>query len=274
MARALIGGLLRQGATPRASERRANRTPDARAALEREFAVRAAATTRPRSAAPSSSYWPSNHRLPARCCEACRAGAAGAASPLLLSIAAGPANRGPGAAAARPDPPIVRAMPNRPALLGPGITGLYAPAVCDRGATHAGRTCSARRRPLRLVARRGASSMSSRPCPAAARPISFCWPSSWRRPRIELGLEPQTAALLATETLHGAARWRSGDTSLAEERAAVTSSGGTTEAALRALESGGFDALIAQRAARRRRRAAPSSPIAARPASESTPSSW
>ena len=35
-----------------------------------------------------------------------------------------------------------------------------------------------------------------------------------------------------------------GDTTLAEQRAAVTSRGGTTEAALRVLEAGGFDALV------------------------------
>ena len=33
---------------------------------------------------------------------------------------------------------------------------------------------------------------------------------------------------------------------LAEQRAAVTSKGGTTEAALRVLHAGGFDALVAR----------------------------
>ena len=60
-----------------------------------------------------------------------------------------------------------------------------------------------------------------------------------------LGLAPATAALLAAETLYGAGMLAHEGT-LAEQRAAVTSSGGTTEAALRVLQQGGFDALIAR----------------------------
>ena len=61
-----------------------------------------------------------------------------------------------------------------------------------------------------------------------------------------LGLERGTAALLAAETLHGAGLLAHDGTPLAEQRAAVTSKGGTTEAALRVLHEGGFDALIAR----------------------------
>jgi pyrroline-5-carboxylate reductase len=62
---------------------------------------------------------------------------------------------------------------------------------------------------------------------------------------VSLGLEPDTALLLATQTLHGAGALAQGAASLAEERAAVTSRGGTTEAALRVLDAGGFDGLVA-----------------------------
>src|SRR6185437_14940360 len=61
----------------------------------------------------------------------------------------------------------------------------------------------------------------------------------------DLGLEPQAARRLAVATLHGAgllAHYSDGD--LARLRAEVTSKGGTTEAALRTLESAGFNELI------------------------------
>ncbi len=61
-----------------------------------------------------------------------------------------------------------------------------------------------------------------------------------------LGLEQDTAALLAAETLHGAGLLAHQGTPLAEQRAAVTSRGGTTEAALRVLQEGGFGALVAR----------------------------
>jgi pyrroline-5-carboxylate reductase len=59
-----------------------------------------------------------------------------------------------------------------------------------------------------------------------------------------LGLERETALLLARDTLHGAGALAQSALSLAGERAAVTSKGGTTEAALQVLQLGGFDALI------------------------------
>ena len=61
-----------------------------------------------------------------------------------------------------------------------------------------------------------------------------------------LGLEPATAALLASETLYGSGLLAHQGAALAEQRAAVTSSGGTTEAALAVLQQGGFEALIAR----------------------------
>jgi pyrroline-5-carboxylate reductase len=60
-----------------------------------------------------------------------------------------------------------------------------------------------------------------------------------------LGLERETALLLAGATLHGAGLLAQAGAGLAEQRAAVTSKGGTTEAALRVLDQGGFDELIA-----------------------------
>jgi pyrroline-5-carboxylate reductase len=59
------------------------------------------------------------------------------------------------------------------------------------------------------------------------------------------GLDAATATALAKQTLRGAGALAGGETSLAAERAAVTSKGGTTAAALAALQDGGFDRLVA-----------------------------
>ena len=53
-----------------------------------------------------------------------------------------------------------------------------------------------------------------------------------------LGLEPQAAQRLAAATLYGAGQMaHAADTDLSQLRAAVTSAGGTTEAALRIMEN-------------------------------------
>jgi pyrroline-5-carboxylate reductase len=60
-----------------------------------------------------------------------------------------------------------------------------------------------------------------------------------------LGLEPAAAELLARETLRGAGALLAGPETLAEQRSAVTSRGGTTAAALAVMEERGFNALVA-----------------------------
>ena len=83
----------------------------------------------------------------------------------------------------------------------------------------------------------------------------FLLVEAMREAGVALGLAPQTAAQLAARTCIGAARMiEAGGTDVAELRAQVTSKGGTTEAALKHLESAGLrpmfrDALAA--AARR-----------------------
>ena len=56
----------------------------------------------------------------------------------------------------------------------------------------------------------------------------------------ELGLDADTARTLAAETLHGAGRLANMDHDLARQRAAVTSKGGTTAAALAVLDDAAF----------------------------------
>src|SRR5579863_7193767 len=126
MARALIGGLLRQG-VPAQQLAVGEPQAEARAALEREFGLRAGADN---AAAVHAAAVIVLAVKPQTTAEALRSlpAAALAHRPVLLSIAAGVRI----ADLQRLLPtgvPIVRAMPNRPALLGAGITGLFAPAT-------------------------------------------------------------------------------------------------------------------------------------------------
>jgi pyrroline-5-carboxylate reductase len=160
----------------------------------------------------------------------------------LLSIAAG--LRVASLARACPGVPVVRAMPNRAALVGVGAAGLYGPeglpaairALAQRVLGASGCTVWVpRESDLDVVTALSGSGpayffLLAEQMAAAAR---------------TLGLDADTALRLATETLRGAGALAGTGASLAAERTAVTSKGGTTEAALARLGQGGFDALVA-----------------------------
>ena len=240
MARALIAGLLHQGAAPRTLSV-GEPLPDARAALTREFAVRAEADNGTAIAGARVIVLAVKPQAAAAVLRSLPA-AALAQRPLLLSIAAG--LRIADLAQLLPvELPIVRAMPNRPALLGKGITGLFAaPSVTAAQRQMAEQIAGAAGRFVWLRAERELDVVTALSGSGPA--YFFLLAEQLAQAAIELGLEPQTALLLATETLHGSGALARGDTTLAQERAAVTSRGGTTEAALRTLESGGFGTLI------------------------------
>jgi pyrroline-5-carboxylate reductase len=64
---------------------------------------------------------------------------------------------------------------------------------------------------------------------------------------IDLGLEPTAARRLAIATLHGAGQLaHAGDGDLAQMRAEVTSKGGTTDAAVKSLESADLRGIVAR----------------------------
>lgn len=137
----------------------------------------------------------------------------------------------------------VRSMPNTPALLGAGISGLYAapgtPAeVLDLAES--------------ILAAAGEcvwlddeSQMDAVTALSGSGPAYyFALTEALRDAGTALGLAPETAARLARQTFIGAARMADGEDDIAELRARVTSKGGTTEAALQRLQSGGLDALL------------------------------
>ena len=240
MARALIQGLLRQGRTP-AQIRVGEPASEARAALQREFGVQVTADNHEAIGAAELVLLAVKPQMLRAVLESLRAPLQ-QSRPLLLSIAAGV--RHADVERVCPGVPLVRAMPNRAALVGAGISALYAPpdmpaalrTLAGDAMAAAGRCAWVQRESdLDIVTALSGSGpayffLLAEQMAAAAR---------------GLGLESAAAELLARETLRGAGALLAGPETLAEQRSAVTSRGGTTAAALAVMEERGFNALVA-----------------------------
>ncbi|HEY1180935.1 MAG TPA: pyrroline-5-carboxylate reductase [Rhodocyclaceae bacterium] len=143
---------------------------------------------------------------------------------------------------------IVRTMPNTPALIGAGITGLYAAAGVDAEQRELADTILAAVGSTVWVedeAQVDAVTAISGSGPAYV----FYFIEALEAAALELGFDLPSARKLALETTLGAARLaaRSNDApAILRER--VTSKGGTTEAALRSLEGDAVRAAIARAA--------------------------
>lgn len=144
----------------------------------------------------------------------------------------------------RPGQPIVRCMPNTPALLGAGITALHAgEAVDEAGLARAERILSAAGRTLRVneEAKLDAVTAVSGSGPA----YFFYLMEAMIEAGINQGLDAETATVLTLETAYGAALMARERTSTPGElRANVTSPGGTTAAAIAALDAADTAATI------------------------------
>ncbi|MBI4989278.1 MAG: pyrroline-5-carboxylate reductase [Rhodocyclales bacterium] len=139
---------------------------------------------------------------------------------------------------------LVRSMPNTPALIGAGITGLYAdPSVDAEGRRQAEQVLGAVGKTLWIAeeAMMDAVTAVSGSGPAYV----FYFIESLRDAARALGFSEEQARLLAIETVVGAAALAAGsqeDVALLRQR--VTSKGGTTEAALNSLDADGVKAAI------------------------------
>lgn len=161
--------------------------------------------------------------------------------PVVLSIAGGVRTSALGGWL--PGLPVVRAMPNRAALVGAGITALFAGPEVEPGAralaeevlSAAGRCVWVGKEALLDVVTAVSGSG-----PAYFFVLAEQLAAAGQR----LGLDAATAQLLATETLFGAGKLAHADPDLAGQRLAVASKGGTTEAALKVLHDGGLAALV------------------------------
>jgi pyrroline-5-carboxylate reductase len=142
--------------------------------------------------------------------------------------------------------PIVRAMPNRPALVGAGITGLYATDAV--GASERAVAEQVMRAVGAVVWLKAESDLDVVTALSGSGPAYFFLLAElMTEAAIKLGLEPLAARTLAVETLYGAGRLAHeshGD--LARLRAEVTSKGGTTEAALGVFNDADLRGIVAR----------------------------
>jgi pyrroline-5-carboxylate reductase len=173
--------------------------------------------------------------------------------PLLVSIAAGittaQLSRWFGGGLA-----VIRAMPNTPALLGAGATGLYANAevtpaqraLVDELLAATGITCwvghEALMDPVTALSGSGPAYL-------------FLFAEALQAAAEAQGMTPEVARTLTLQTIHGAARMllESGEDA-AELRRRVTSPDGTTQAALESFEAAGFREVVARAIAAATRR--------------------
>ena len=173
---------------------------------------------------------------------------------LILSVAAG-ITLGSLRTWFGPDTPLVRVMPNQPATIGAGISGLAASAgVGARERQIAEYIASATGRAVWL---NDEALMDAVTAVSGSGPAYFyLLMEHMERAAVELGLTADLAAVLTRETALGAARLVI-ETSAepARLRAAVTSPGGTTAAALRVFEAANLDDIVGQALAAARDRA-------------------
>jgi len=242
MARALIGGLLRGGAAARDIHVSEPYAPN-REGLAAEFGV--AITADNAVVASNAAVWvlATKPQVLRGVCEAL-APLAQAQHPLVVSIAAGitcaQIDRWLGGGIA-----VVRSMPNTPALLGAGVTGLHATAdtsaaqraLADTLLRPAGETVWVADEVLM-----DAVTATSGSGPAYV----FLLAEAMQAAAEAEGLPADAASTLVVETIAGAARMlkESGETATTL-RQRVTSPNGTTQAALDALAAGGFATLVA-----------------------------
>ncbi len=140
---------------------------------------------------------------------------------------------------------LVRSMPNTPALIGAGVTGLYAdPSVDERGREAAGRILEAVGSVVWIAdeAKMDAVTAVSGSGPAYV----FHFIEALEAAGTGLGFDVPTARKLAIDTVLGAAKLAaSSPDAPGVLRERVTSKGGTTEAALASMAASGvFDAIV------------------------------
>ena len=162
---------------------------------------------------------------------------------LLISVAAGTNCRRINKALGKHQA-IVRTMPNTPAMIGLGITGMYANQYCsDQQRWLAEEIFSA---VGEFVWVDQESEIDSVTAVSGSGPAYFFYLiEALRDSAVSMGLAPETADRLVLKTAVGAAALANGsELGIRELRKQVTSAGGTTEAAINTLEQGAFKELM------------------------------
>jgi len=238
MAQALIGGLLRGGRAP-SSIVVVEPAPAQRERLAQAFGVAAQAAADARLSAAGTVVWAVKPQFFAAAAAPSAAFVGGA---LQLSVMAG--IRSDALVRASGSERVVRAMPNTPALIGRGIAGLYA-----RDAV----TAAERAEAEALFAPTGAvlwvaleSDLDAVTALSGSGPAYvFYFVEAMMQAAAEMGLTPDQGRQLALATFDGAAALAAASSEPPEAlRAQVTSKGGTTHAAISALEDSGVKAAF------------------------------
>lgn len=242
MARSLIGGMIQRG-TPAARIAVAEPQEALRQSLASEFGV--SVFEQGAQAVADAPVWllAVKPQVMRPVCESIAA-LAKAQQPLLISIAAGTTTSTIadwlGYVAA-----VVRAMPNTPALLGCGATGLFANSTvsaAQRRAAEAALGAVGITEWINSESLMDAVTATSGSGPAYV----FLLAEAMQQAAAGLGLPEATARALVNQTLLGAARMlvESGEQA-AVLRQRVTSPGGTTQAAIERFEADGFRQIVA-----------------------------
>jgi pyrroline-5-carboxylate reductase len=241
MARSLIGGLIARGARAK-SIRVAEPVEVLRESLARDFGVSVFTTAL--EAADGAHLWvlAVKPQVMRTVCEGLAA-TAQSGRPLVVSIAAGITSpqiqRWLGG-----DTAVIRAMPNTPALLGAGVTGLFATAQVD---------AAGRQRAEELLANAGSTvwiddeaKMDAVTAVSGSGPAYvFLLAEAMEEAAKAEGLTDHAARALVLQTILGAARMLTeSDEAPAELRKRVTSPNGTTQAAIETFQEGGFAKLV------------------------------
>ncbi|MGY1458956.1 pyrroline-5-carboxylate reductase [Luteimonas sp. A534] len=242
MARSLIGGMVSRGADP-AGIHVVEPVDALREALARDFNVQVHAEASDAAVRTGTWVFAVKPQVMREVCEGL-AGHARTARPLAVSIAAG-ITAGQLSDWLGGNAAVVRAMPNTPALLGAGVTGLHANAAVD---------ASGRARAQALLAAAGETVwIEDEALMDAVTAVSGSGPAyvfllaeAMEEAGRAQGLPADAARILVQQTILGAARMLTGsDEAPAELRRRVTSPGGTTQAAIETFEAGGLRALVA-----------------------------
>lgn len=241
MARSLIGGLIAQG-LPAAQIIVSDPMEAQRAQLAQQYGVQVAGSNQEAAAKAQIIVFavkPQELRNVAQ-----GLSSAIAHRPLIISVAAG--IRASDLQIWLGGLPVVRTMPNRPALNGCGVTGLFANAQVS--AAHrelAGRIMGAVGKSVWVEQESLIDAVTA--VSGSGPAYFFLLMELLEAAGVELGLPEQTARTLAIETAYGSgmmAREMSDPPGVLRQQ--VTSKGGTTEAALKVFEAQGMKRIVSE----------------------------
>lgn len=239
MATSLIGGLLAQG-IPTSHIRASDPGAEQRAKVAGEYGIELFASNAEAIAGADVVVLATKPQVLKDVCQALAPSLA--AGQLIVSIAAGI-----GCASLANwlgERPIVRCMPNTPALLRQGVSGLFANAeVSNAQRQQAEQLLSAVGLALWLDQEQQIDAVTA--VSGSGPAYFFLLIEAMTAAGAQLGLPREIAAQLTVHTALGAARMASeSDVDAAELRRRVTSPNGTTEAAIKTFQAGGFEALV------------------------------